>query len=105
VGKVVGKAQRIGGKRLIVLPLASAPQYVGLRRCDATVRTLYLRVHDAIDDAVRKSIEQMALGTEERRPPPWSFGDLRDRGVYREDELPTETALASFVEARPVAAI
>ena len=55
---------------------------------------LDLLVHDAIDDAVRKPIDQIALRTEETRPALWRFDDLRDSGIYDEDELLTETGAA-----------
>src|SRR5262249_9777996 len=74
-----------------------------LLKCDC--QHLDLLVHDSIDDAVRKPIEQVPLRAEEARPALRRLDDLRNRRVYCEDEFLTEPAAASFVEACTMAEV
>jgi hypothetical protein len=52
---------------------------------------LDLPVADSVDDAVRKTIEEIALGTEEARPALRRLYDFGDGVVDSEDKLDAKT--------------
>jgi len=84
----------LGGRRVTVDASNTLAYAAGMRP-----RVLDLLIDYAVDDAVRKPIQEVPLRAEEAGPTLRRCDDLRDRVVYREDELPTQTAASSFVES------
>jgi len=80
----------LGGRRVTVDASNTLAYAAGMRP-----RVLDLLIDYAVDDAVRKPIQEVPLRAEEAGPTLRRCDDLRDRVVYREDELPTETAASS----------